>query len=98
MPQSGVVQFEYGLSTVQSLDEDGEPDVVPFVAIGTATQAAVVDIELTHAHVYYGAVRAQVRMSTTYGGRLACSSPPRVLAATERSRNAQRVVQRWCDG
>ena len=60
--QSLVTAYEYGLGASPHVDEAGQPDMVPFVHVGLSTQAAVVDIKLAHAHVYYGGVRTRVRV------------------------------------
>lgn len=54
--ESGIVGYEFGLASVR--DGIDVPDLVPYVNIGTATQAAVTNFELEHGRVYYGAVRA----------------------------------------
>ena len=56
--ESGVFEFEYALLTTPVLDDTGNPDITPFVAIGLGNQAAVTNVELQHGSVYYGAVRA----------------------------------------
>ena len=58
--QSGITAYEYALSSLPNGDEEGNPDITPFVYIGVGDQAAVIDVEMEHAHTYYGAVRARV--------------------------------------
>ena len=70
--QSGIVAYEYGLSSLPTGDEDGQPDITPFVYIGLVDQAAVIDVELLHAHTYYGGVRALVCSAGS------CCAEPRV--------------------
>ena len=59
--ESGVTSYEFGLSSTPygNPEDGGKPDIVPLVYIGVGDQAAVIDVELEHAHVYYGAVRSQ---------------------------------------
>lgn len=61
--QSSITAYEYALASGPNGGEEGphDPDMVPFVYIGLGDQAAVIDVELEHAHVYYGGVRALVR-------------------------------------
>ena len=53
-PESGLLRFEYGLSSLPTGDGDGLPDLAAFINVGLADQAAVVGIPLEHDHVYYG--------------------------------------------
>lgn len=51
---------EYGLSSTPTGDENGDPDITPYVYVGLAEQAAVTQLSLTHGKVYYGTVRSLV--------------------------------------
>ena len=83
-PESGVTDYEYALSTSPDGDEDGLPDVVPFINVGLGIQAAVVDVALQHAKVYYGTVRGTNRLgmrSTIFSqGVLVDVTPPQCSA------------------
>lgn len=58
--QSNVVSYEFGLSTTPFGDDEGMPDLAPLVYIGLGDQAAVIDVLMEHAHLYYGVVRTVV--------------------------------------
>jgi len=79
-PQSGIVAYEFGLSSTPTGDEEGKPDMVPLVYIGLSDQAAVINVEMEHAHVYYGAVRSKngvgMRRLTYSRGVLVDLTPP----------------------